>query len=183
MLQYISLGQAARYCYQEATMNFPMWRKALQIIPNVSKDEWLQLDVISAGCISTRAGSADHDFHLRSIAGILAFQNGRFSFVPWLLLEIGLIMAHAPTPAQRLHRLHRGVDQDKYYQRPIRPQRWVHGLMNKKQLAHLCRRHRSDRFDSGGWSDLAARGLTMLFLDWACSSSCSTPGRSSISPG
>ena len=36
-------------------MNFAMWRKALQVIPDVSKPEWDALDVISKWLISTRA--------------------------------------------------------------------------------------------------------------------------------
>ena len=37
-------------------MNLAMWRKALQGIPRVSKDEWLGLDVISKWLIASRAG-------------------------------------------------------------------------------------------------------------------------------
>ena len=36
-------------------MNFAMWRKALNVIPEVSKSEWDRLDVISKWLISTRA--------------------------------------------------------------------------------------------------------------------------------
>ena len=36
-------------------MNVAMWRKALQVIPHVTKDEWDHLDVISRWLISTRA--------------------------------------------------------------------------------------------------------------------------------
>ena len=28
-------------------MNFAMWKKALTVIPNVTKDEWDKLDIIS----------------------------------------------------------------------------------------------------------------------------------------
>ena len=36
-------------------MNFAMWKKALQVIPAVSKQEWDALDFVSKWLISTRA--------------------------------------------------------------------------------------------------------------------------------
>ena len=36
-------------------MNVTMWRKALQVIPRISSEEWQELDVISKWLISTRA--------------------------------------------------------------------------------------------------------------------------------
>ncbi len=36
-------------------MNFSMWRKALTVIPDVSKEEWDALDIISKWLISTCA--------------------------------------------------------------------------------------------------------------------------------
>ena len=36
-------------------MNFAMWNKALKVIPQVSREEWNHLDLISKWLISTRA--------------------------------------------------------------------------------------------------------------------------------
>jgi len=57
-------------------MNVSMWRKALQVIPHVSKDEWEKLDVISKWLISTRAAVLIKTFISAPIAGILAYQQG-----------------------------------------------------------------------------------------------------------
>ena len=46
-------------------MNFSMWRKALQVIPRISKEEWDKLDIVSRWLIATRAAVSDHDLHLR----------------------------------------------------------------------------------------------------------------------
>jgi 1,4-dihydroxy-2-naphthoate octaprenyltransferase len=116
-------------------MNVAMWRKALQVIPRISKDEWDHLDVISKWLISTRAAVLIMTFLSGAIAGILAFQDGKFNFWYWLLLEVGLVMAHATNNLLNDYTDYvRGVDKDNYYRAQYGPQPLVHGLMNKKQL-------------------------------------------------
>jgi len=116
-------------------MNFSMWRKALQIIPDVSKDEWEKLDLISKWLISTRAAVLIMTFISAAIAGILAYQHGQFNFWLWLLVTIGLIFAHATNNLLNDYTDYvRGVDQDNYYRAQYGPHPLVHGLMTKKQL-------------------------------------------------
>jgi 1,4-dihydroxy-2-naphthoate octaprenyltransferase len=70
-----------------------------------------------------------------AIAGILAFQDGKFNFWYWLLLEVGLVMAHATNNLLNDYTDYvKGVDKDNYYRAQYGPQPLVHGLMNKKQL-------------------------------------------------
>jgi 1,4-dihydroxy-2-naphthoate octaprenyltransferase len=116
-------------------MNFAMWRKAPQVIPSVSKDEWDHLDVISKWLISTRAAVLIMTFISAAIAGIFAFQAGAFNIWLWLLVTIGLIMSHATNNLLNDYTDYvRGVDQDNYYRSQYGPQPLVHGLMNKRQL-------------------------------------------------
>ncbi len=116
-------------------MNVAMWRKALRVIPHVSKDEWERLDVISKWLISTRAAVLIMTFISGAIAGILALQNGMFNFWYWLLVTVGLIMAHATNNLLNDYTDYiRGVDQNNYYRAQYGPQPLVHGLMNKRQL-------------------------------------------------
>jgi 1,4-dihydroxy-2-naphthoate octaprenyltransferase len=116
-------------------MNFAMWRKALQVIPHVSKEEWNTLDVISKWLISTRAAVLIMTFISGAIAGVLAFQNGMFNFWYWILVTFGIIMAHATNNLMNDYiDYSRGVDQDNYYRAQYGPQPLVHGLMTKKQL-------------------------------------------------
>jgi len=111
-------------------MNFAMWRKALQVLPHVSKEEWNTLDVISKWLISTRAAVLIMTFISGAIAGILAFQNGMFNFWYWILVTFGIIMAHATNNLMNDYiDYSRGVDQDNYYRAQYGPQPLVHGLM------------------------------------------------------
>jgi 1,4-dihydroxy-2-naphthoate octaprenyltransferase len=112
-----------------------MWRKALQVIPRITKDEWVQLDVISKWLISTRGAVLIMTFISAAIAGILAYQQGNFNLIIWLLLSIGLIFAHATNNLLNDYTdFVKGVDQDNYYRAQYGPQPLEHGLMSKKEL-------------------------------------------------
>ncbi len=116
-------------------MNVSMWVKALQIIPRISKEEWGRLDVISKWLISTRAAVLIMTFLSGAIAGILALKDGKFNFWYWLLLEVGLVMAHATNNLFNDYTDYsKGVDKDNYYRSQYGPQPLVHGLMTKKEL-------------------------------------------------
>lgn len=116
-------------------MNISMWRKALRVIPHVSKEEWQKLDIISKWLISTRAAVLVMTFLSGAIAGILAAADGRFDFIKWLLVTLGLILAHATNNLLNDYTDYmKGVDQDNYYRSQYGPQPLVHGLMTKREL-------------------------------------------------
>src|SRR5512135_3242030 len=118
-----------------STMNVAMWGKALRVIPRISRDEWNHLDVISKWLVSTRAAVLIMTFISAAIAGLLALLAGKFDFVPWLLLTIGLVLAHATNNLLNDYTDYvRGVDKDNYYRAQYGPQPLVHGLMNRKEL-------------------------------------------------
>ncbi len=116
-------------------MNFRMWSKALRVIPRIDKEEWNQLDVISKWLISTRAAVLIMTFLSAAIAGILALNQGLFNLGYWILLVIGLVMAHATNNLLNDYTdFAKGVDQDNYYRAQYGPQPLVHGLMTKAEL-------------------------------------------------
>lgn len=116
-------------------MNVTMWRKALQIIPRITKDEWNQLDIISRWLIATRAAVLIMTFLSAAIAGIFAARAGQFDFGKWLLVALGLVLAHATNNLLNDFTDYvRGVDQDNYYRAQYGPQPLVHGLLSKKGL-------------------------------------------------
>jgi 1,4-dihydroxy-2-naphthoate octaprenyltransferase len=116
-------------------MNVAMWGRALRVIPRISKDEWNHLDVISKWLISTRAAVLIMTFISAAIAGLLAILDGKFDFAPWLLMTVGLVLAHATNNLLNDFTDYvRGVDKDNYYRAQYGPQPLEHGLMTKRQL-------------------------------------------------
>src|SRR5512137_971757 len=115
-------------------MNYSMWKKALNVIPEVSKSEWDQLDVISKWLISTRAAVLIMTFISAALAGLFAWRDGSFSFLPWLILTLGLILAHASNNIFNDYTdFVRGVDKDNYFRTIYGAQPVASGLMTKRQ--------------------------------------------------
>ncbi len=115
-------------------MNISMWRKALSVIPAVSKKEWDQLDIISRWLISTRSAVLVMTFISAALAGLFAWRDGFFNFTSWLALVFGLIMAHASNNIFNDYTdFMRGVDKDNYYRTLYGSQPIQSGLMTKKQ--------------------------------------------------
>jgi len=118
-------------------MNFAMWKKALNVIPEVSKAEWDQLDVISKWLISTRAAVLVMTLISAALAGLFAWRDGSFVLVPWLALTLGLILAHASNNIFNDYTdFVRGVDKDNYFRTIYGAQPVASGLMTKRQ--HLA---------------------------------------------
>ena len=115
-------------------MNFAMWRKALNVIPEVSKAEWDDLDVISKWLISTRAAVLVMTFISATLAGLFAWRDNSFSFLPWVALTLGLILAHASNNIFNDYTdFVRGVDKDNYYRNIYGAQPIASGLMTQRQ--------------------------------------------------
>jgi 1,4-dihydroxy-2-naphthoate polyprenyltransferase len=116
-------------------MNVSMWGKALRVIPRLSKEEWNGLDVISKWLVATRSAVLIMTFISSAIAGILAFRDGRFSLGLWLLLTLGLLLAHATNNLLNDYiDYRRGVDKNNYFRAQYGPQPLEHGLMSIREL-------------------------------------------------
>jgi len=76
-------------------INFGMWRKASwELIKMDDKEEWDGLDVVSKWLIATRSAVTTVTIYSSVIAGLLALRDGVFSFWPWLVVTLGLFIAH-----------------------------------------------------------------------------------------
>lgn len=116
-------------------MNVSMWKKALQIIPSVTKDEWDALDIISKWLISTRAAVLVMTFISAALAGLFALRDAKFNLSAWLALTMGLILAHATNNLFNDYTdFVRGVDKDNYFRTMYGPQPVAHGLITVRQL-------------------------------------------------
>ncbi len=116
-------------------MNTSIWKKALQVIPSVTKEEWDALDIVSKWLISTRAAVLIMTFISASLAGLFALRDGKFNLIAWLALTVGLILAHATNNLFNDYTdFVRGVDKDNYFRTMYGPQPVAHGLITTRQL-------------------------------------------------
>ena len=115
-------------------MNFSMWRKALTVIPNVTKSEWDDLDLVSRWLISTRAAVLAMTLTSAVLAGLFAWRDNAFNLLPWIAVTFGLIMAHASNNLLNDYVDHtRGVDKDNYFRTMYGPHPLNNQLMTKRQ--------------------------------------------------
>jgi len=115
-------------------IDFAMWKKALNVIPEVSNDEWSRLDIISRWLISTRAAVLIMTFISAALAGLFALRDQAFQIFPWFMLAFGLIMAHAANNIFNDYTdFVRGIDKDNYYRTIYGAQPIASGLMTKRE--------------------------------------------------
>jgi 1,4-dihydroxy-2-naphthoate octaprenyltransferase len=108
-------------------INFSMWKTALWTLVKMDKkEEWDQLDVISKWLIATRSAVTIVTLYACVIAGLLTWRDGYFSFLPWLIISLGLFIAHGTNNLLNDYTdFNRGVDKDYYF----RTQYGVHPLV------------------------------------------------------
>lgn len=160
-------------------MNITMWRKALTVIPNVSKQEWDGLDIVSKWLISTRAAVLVMTVMSAALAGLFAWRDNAFDFLPWFALTIGLALAHASNNLLNDYvDFARGVDRQNYFRTMYGPHPLEDQLLTKRQhllyflatilLALVCGLYlawKSD-FSTTSWFLIGAGAFFLLFYTW-----------------
>ena len=123
-------------------IDFAMWRTALWSLVKINKkEEWDKLDVISKWLIATRSAVTTVTIYSCIIAGLLAWRDGRFSFLPWLIITLGLFIAHgANNLLNDFTDFNRGVDADNYFRTQYGVHPLVQGFWTKRQqiIWFLC---------------------------------------------
>lgn len=116
-------------------INFAMWRKASwELIKMDNKAEWDALDVISKWLIATRAAVTTVTLYSGVIAGLLAWREGVFQFFPWLIVTLGLFIAHGTNNFLNDYTdFSRGVDKDYYFRTQYGVHPLVQGFWSKRQ--------------------------------------------------
>ena len=115
-------------------MPTPMWLKAVTIMPRLEKPEWDGLDVVSRWLIGARAATLLLTVIPCLIVGLLAVRAHRFDLTLWLLVTVGLVLAHAVNNLLNDLVDHRmGVDKDNYFRTRYGVQPVESGLMSPRQ--------------------------------------------------
>lgn len=156
-----------------------MWRKALTVIPSVTKEEWDNLDFVSRWLVSTRAAVLVMTVTSAALAGLFAWRDSAFAFAPWLALVLGLTLAHASNNLLNDYvDFIRGVDQKNYFRTMYGPHPLEDQLLDKRQhlayfvvtalLALACGLYlmRHINYDLQGWLLLGAGAFLLLFYTW-----------------
>jgi 1,4-dihydroxy-2-naphthoate octaprenyltransferase len=116
-------------------MNIAMWGKALTTIPRPTKEEWNGLDIISRWLIATRSAVLVMTFVSAALAGLFAAFFSAFDFGLWLLLTLGLLLAHATNNLLNDITDHlKGTDKDNEFRAQYGPQPLEHGLLTMRQM-------------------------------------------------
>jgi 1,4-dihydroxy-2-naphthoate octaprenyltransferase len=116
-------------------INFSMWKTALWTLVKMdNKDEWDKLDFISKWLIATRSGVTLVTVYTCVIAGLLALRDGYFSIIPWIVLTVGLFIAHGTNNLLNDYTDYsRGVDKDNYFRTQYGVHPLVQGFWTKPQ--------------------------------------------------
>ncbi len=115
--------------------NLTMWGKALTVMPRVTKSDWDDLDLVSRWLIATRAAVIVMTFTSAVFAGLLAFRAGAFDWLLWLLVTVGLCLAHATNNLINDLTDHwKGVDRGNYFRTQYGPQTVEEGFLSVRQM-------------------------------------------------
>lgn len=116
-------------------INFGMWKKAItSLVKMDSVEEWRNLDVISKWLIATRSGVTIVTLYTCAIGGILAWRDGYFHILPWLIITLGLFIAHGTNNLLNDYTdFSRGVDSDNYFRTQYGVHPLVQNFWTKKQ--------------------------------------------------
>lgn len=116
-------------------INFSMWKTALWTLVKIDdKSEWDQLDVISKWLIATRSGVTVVTIYTCIIAGLLAWRDGYFAWIPWIFVTLGLFIAHGANNLLNDYTDYsRGIDKDHYFRIAYGVHPLVQGFWTKRQ--------------------------------------------------
>lgn len=116
-------------------INLAMWRRALStLVKMTSKEDWDRLDVVSQWLIATRSAVTAVTLYSCAIAGLLAWRDGYFAWLPWLIVTIGLFIAHGTNNLLNDYTdFVRGVDQGNYFRTEYGVHPLVQGFWTRRQ--------------------------------------------------
>jgi 1,4-dihydroxy-2-naphthoate octaprenyltransferase len=116
-------------------INFSMWGKALSTLVKIEKkEEWDKLDVISKWLIATRSAVTTVTIYSCLIGGLLAWRDGNFAWLPWIIITLGLFIAHGTNNFLNDYTdFSRGVDKDNYFRTQYGVHPLVQGFWTKRQ--------------------------------------------------
>jgi len=141
-----------------------MWGRALRVMPKLDKQQWAGLDLVSRWLVATRSAVLVMTFTSAAFAGLLAAKAGAFDLGLWLLVTLGLLLAHATNNlVNDLTDSWKGVDKDNYFRNQYGPQPLEAGLMTTRELLVYIAVTGIAALAIGGWL-VTLRGSEVAWL-------------------
>ncbi len=116
-------------------INLKIWNQALwNLVKIQSKEAWDQLDVVSKWLIATRSAVTMVTIYSCVIAGLLAWRDGYFAWLPWGIVTLGLFAAHGTNNLLNdLTDFSREVDQGYYFRIAYGVHPLVQGFWSRRE--------------------------------------------------
>jgi 1,4-dihydroxy-2-naphthoate octaprenyltransferase len=116
-------------------INFKMWGQALSgLVKMDGKEQWDRLDVVSKWLIATRSGVTTVTIYSAAIGGLLAWRSGHFAWLPWIIVTLGLFLAHGTNNLLNDYTdFSRGIDRDNYFRTQYGVHPLVQGFWTRRQ--------------------------------------------------
>ena len=117
------------------SINIKMWGRALSgLVKMDDKRDWDRLDVVSKWLIATRSGVTTVTIYSAAIAGLLAWRSGHFAWLPWIIVTLGLFLAHGTNNLLNDYTdFSRGIDKDNYFRTQYGVHPLVQGFWTRRQ--------------------------------------------------
>ena len=112
-----------------------MWRTALWTLVKMDdKAAWDRLDVVSKWLIATRSAVTTVTIYACIMSGLLAWRDGHFAWLPWLVVTVGLFIAHGTNNLLNDYTDYsRGLDTNNYFRTQYGVHPLVQGFWTKRQ--------------------------------------------------
>lgn len=142
-------------------LNLGMWKTALSKLVKIDKrDEWDRLDVVSKWLIATRSAVTAVTLYSCVIGGLLAWRDGHFAWLPWLIVALGLFIAHGANNLLNDYTDYsRGVDADDYFRTQYGVHPLVQGFWTKRQQLRW--------FAASGFIAVLSGVFALIYTDFA----------------
>jgi 1,4-dihydroxy-2-naphthoate polyprenyltransferase len=158
--------------------NISFWIKSLTVIPQVSKEEWNGLDIISKWLVASRSAVFIMTAISCGVGGLLAYYyTGNFNVLNFIVCLTGLVFAHASNNLiNDLVDYKKGIDRDNYYRTLYGPQvierkyisikSYINYILVTLIIALLCGFFLIYRSDINTLYLMLAGAFFLLFYTW-----------------
>lgn len=142
-----------------------MWGKALTGMPRLDPERWARLDPVARWLVATRAAVLVMTLTSAVVAGVLAWRDGDFDALRFVLVALGLSFAHATNNLVNDLTDHaRGVDDDEYFRGQYGAHPLSHGLLTRGQMLRYVVFTGSIAIAAGLWLVALRGGATLVLM-------------------